>query len=154
MKSVEGIRWCLCCTHAFSDIDECALVTHVCDQNCINNRGGYSCTCNSGYTLDSNGRACNGMEHLKYWPLACFTVCSSFVSYSADVNECRSTTTNQCQQNCTNTVGSYTCTCHTGYRLNGDGRTCSGKWPLIHISRTREYPWMCVFSSSTILYWW
>ncbi|XP_030837834.1 hyalin-like isoform X3 [Strongylocentrotus purpuratus] len=35
----------------------------------------------------------------------------------ADINECASTTTNDCSENanCTNMVGSYTCTCHFGY---------------------------------------
>ncbi|XP_030856024.1 uncharacterized protein LOC105443400 [Strongylocentrotus purpuratus] len=35
----------------------------------------------------------------------------------ADINECASTTTNDCSENanCTNMVGSYTCTCYFGY---------------------------------------
>ena len=44
----------------------------------------------------------------------------------ADLDECSSHTYN-CDVNadCVNTVGSYSCTCRTGY--TGDGQTCSGK---------------------------
>ena len=32
-----------------------------------------------------------------------------------------------CAQVCTNTVGSYTCSCVPGYVLHIDNRTCDGK---------------------------
>ena len=43
----------------------------------------------------------------------------------ADVDEC-SAATHNCHGNaaCNNTVGSYSCSCNTGY--SGDGITCSG----------------------------
>ena len=47
-----------------------------------------------------------------------------------DIDECREGT-DQCAQNCHNTVGSYTCSCQTGYRLNPDGRRCDGKYVCI-----------------------
>ena len=34
---------------------------------------------------------------------------------------------NPCQYQCTETVGSFVCTCFTGYSLNADQRTCSGE---------------------------
>ena len=43
-----------------SDINECEEQTDRCAQNCINSAGSYSCTCNSGYRLQSNGFSCNG----------------------------------------------------------------------------------------------
>ena len=43
----------------------------------------------------------------------------------ADVNECTAET-HQCQQVCQNTIGSYMCTCNSGFVLDGDGRTCRG----------------------------
>ena len=44
-----------------------------------------------------------------------------------DVNECASNDTNNCDKNarCTNTEGSYSCRCVTGYV--GDGTNCTGK---------------------------
>ena len=44
----------------------------------------------------------------------------------SDINECSSRSTNNCQQLCVNTDGSYTCQCRTGFTLNRNGRTCRG----------------------------
>ena len=43
-----------------------------------------------------------------------------------DIDECLSE--NECHVNatCTNTIGTYNCTCEKGY--GGDGRNCSGKY--------------------------
>ena len=41
-----------------------------------------------------------------------------------DVDECLE---NPCSQNCTNTDGSFDCSCMSGYELLEDGRTCEGK---------------------------
>lgn len=46
---------------------------------------------------------------------------------SADIDECSSPTTNDCEQICTNIPGLYTCACESGHRLSIDGRACSGK---------------------------
>ena len=45
----------------------------------------------------------------------------------ADINECSSHETNNCDQeaNCTNTEGSFQCTCQDGY--SGNGTVCEGK---------------------------
>ena len=32
-----------------------------------------------------------------------------------------------CHHNCTNTLGSYQCSCYNGYKLEEDGKTCTGK---------------------------
>ena len=47
--------------------------------------------------------------------------------FPPDINEC-TTNAHNCDINalCTNTPGSYTCTCIRGY--NGTGRRCTGKW--------------------------
>ena len=42
------------------DIDECALETDQCYQNCHNNVGSYTCSCIAGYTLNSDGFSCDG----------------------------------------------------------------------------------------------
>ena len=48
-----------------------------------------------------------------------------FVFFFTDLNECAINNGN-CGQVCTNTVGSYNCSCNGGYILNGDARTCAG----------------------------
>ena len=50
-----------------------------------------------------------------------------FVVLRADINECGSIDLNNCDENaqCTNTDGSYTCSCNTGYV--GDGVSCTSK---------------------------
>lgn len=49
------------------------------------------------------------------------------ISYHVDIDEC-ALDTDQCAQNCHNTVGSYTCSCNVGYRLNIDRRRCDGTY--------------------------
>ena len=43
-----------------SDNDECLSSNGFCAQQCINTAGSYSCRCNHGFFLDSNGRTCSG----------------------------------------------------------------------------------------------
>ena len=83
------------------DINECTEGADGCAQTCTNEIGGFSCSCNSGYRLASNGRGC------------------------VDINECTEGP-NGCDQTCINTIGSYTCSCNSGYRLASDERMCHG----------------------------
>ena len=53
-------------------------------------------------------------------------VCSFITHILPDINECSSSSTNNCQHTCVNTLGSYTCRCRAGYTLNSNGRTCTG----------------------------
>ena len=43
-----------------------------------------------------------------------------------DINECAEHSSG-CNQLCTNTIGSRTCSCYTGYQLSSNNRTCTGK---------------------------
>ena len=43
-----------------------------------------------------------------------------------DINECAEGT-GGCAQMCTNTVGSYDCSCSSGYRMASDSHGCDGK---------------------------
>lgn len=50
------------------DINECTDGTHHCDQICTNldcQSGRYNCSCDSGYTLASDGHTCLG-NYTKY----------------------------------------------------------------------------------------
>ena len=42
----------------FLPADECTAGTHGCQQQCQNTAGSYTCSCGTGYTLDSNGHTC------------------------------------------------------------------------------------------------
>ena len=47
------------------------------------------------------------------------------IVFLSDVDEC-SEMTSGCQQKCTNSVGSFSCSCYSGYSLMEDGLTCFG----------------------------
>ena len=47
--------------YAVLDIDECSENADICDQNCSNTEGSYTCSCNVGYVLASNGHSCSGI---------------------------------------------------------------------------------------------
>lgn len=66
---------------------------------CTNTVGSHVCSCQDGYTLDTDGTTC------------------------IDINECAAGT-DDCDPFafCINTTGSYECTCDDGY--TGDGRAC------------------------------
>ena len=50
-----------------------------------------------------------------------------------DINECLNGMAS-CHQVCVNDVGSYHCACFTGFELNADNTTCSGKrWEVNHV---------------------
>ena len=46
-----------------------------------------------------------------------------------DINEC-SRGTDLCEHNCHNTIGSYYCSCDTGYFLTANGYSCHGIYIL------------------------
>ena len=45
--------------------------------------------------------------------------------FHSDIDECERGT-DGCDHNCTNTDGSYYCTCMDGYILQSDNHTCTG----------------------------
>ena len=47
-----------------------------------------------------------------------------FLVFVLDINECRGDNDCDVNANCTNTEGSFTCACRSGYK--GDGKTCKG----------------------------
>ena len=47
--------------------------------------------------------------------------------FTTDVDEC-STNNGGCDHVCTNTVGSFNCSCNDSFSLNTDGATCDGQF--------------------------
>ncbi|XP_065841695.1 uncharacterized protein [Oscarella lobularis] len=89
------------------DVDECAQgADFQCDEsvhNCLNTLGGYNCTCKIGYqvdaiiTTDSSRPVCFDCNE-------CLPECPEAID-----EECHSEAT------CSNTLGSYDCTCNAGF---------------------------------------
>ncbi len=112
----------------YIDIDECAEQLDECQQICNNTIGSYVCDCRIGYALNSDGRTCRGKndEINVYYQDHCqdHWLISIAISWS-DINEC-DLGIDRCDQNCHNNIGSYTCSCNAGWRLDFDGFRCNG----------------------------
>ncbi len=109
----------------FPDINECLLGMDMCDHDCHDTQGSYTCSCRQGYTLDSDGYSCIGMYHYNN---TIMVNNDADILFILDVNECLGVST-ICDQNCHNTIGGYTCSCNTGYTLDRNGYTCNGIMP-------------------------
>ena len=71
-----------------------------------------------------------GNSSLELWPRIFFwndslSTCTIYSSRPTDINECNSNN-GGCSQTCTDLVGSFRCSCGTGFRLAGNGRDCDG----------------------------
>ena len=60
--------------------------------------------------------------------------------FHIDIDECSNDILNNCEQICRNTLGNYTCDCHSGYTLNDNQVTCKRKYlvTLITIRNTLQ----------------
>ena len=56
-----------------------------------------------------------------------FHILQTHEFFNADIDECSEDTDN-CNQTCTNTEGSFTCGCDDGYILDSDETTCNGMY--------------------------
>ena len=54
---------------------------------------------------------------------------SFYVHPLTDIDEC-TRGIDGCQHNCNNNVGSFFCSCNTGYALTPNGKNCTGKYVL------------------------
>ena len=115
-----------------ADINECELETYPCHFNasCTDTDGSFHCTCNEGF--EGDGFNCAGtifIIHKHYYVDTYIYLClHTFVCNMkfTDIPECERGL-DDCDTNatCTNTFGSYVCTCNTGF--TGDGVTCTGQ---------------------------
>ena len=63
---------------------------------------------------------------LLHWAIITYMYLVNFSCFIAEEDECAKPDT--CDQICTNTAGSYGCSCNAGYVLSSDKKTCSGLW--------------------------
>lgn len=83
-----------------------------------------------GKTCKGEGETYSSSVNFNFVPLCSPTVGKQeqslkFALSSVDFNECNVYGT--CSQTCTNTEGSYTCSCVEGYLLQPDNRSCKAK---------------------------
>lgn len=62
-----------------------------------------------------------------------YCVCNNII---LDILECADGNNGGCEHNCTNTIGSFICSCREGYILSSDQRTCDG---MINITISDDY---------------
>ena len=59
-----------------SDINECLSNNGGCNHNCHNSDGSYTCSCNNGYQLNSDGHTCEGKLY-NFCMQLCHFLCKS-----------------------------------------------------------------------------
>ena len=99
-----------------ADIDECLEGTHNCHSGarCDNTEGSFTCTCLNGYT--GNGTSCFDIDECEEQTKHC----DQTIDFEINGRTYRNLTAT-----CTNTVGSFICTCPKGYAdRNGNGSKC------------------------------
>ena len=111
------------------DINECMEGTDACEDVCENIIGSYRCSCShQGYQIQMDGTSCQSkiiMQLIHYYSLvAAYDIVCININH-LDVDECSEGIDN-CAQNCTDTDGSYDCSCRSGYRLANDSQGCDG----------------------------
>ena len=55
---------CVCLLFQLADVNECDTDNGGCDQVCVNTIASFSCECNTGYLLDSDGFSCSGNQKI------------------------------------------------------------------------------------------
>ena len=108
----------------YADINECENDDlNNCHENaqCINMEGSFTCSCSTGYT----GDGINCTSKLIMYTKISYMHFIPIILHSADINECE-LEIDLCSPNanCTDTDGSFNCTCREGFE--GDGFNCTG----------------------------
>uniref|UniRef100_A0A673KU64 Latent-transforming growth factor beta-binding protein 2 n=1 Tax=Sinocyclocheilus rhinocerous TaxID=307959 RepID=A0A673KU64_9TELE len=117
------------------DINEC-LDEKVCAHGqCFNREGYFVCTCDEGFSLTPDGKACIGTI------LPQFTNCN-FVCVT-DIDECQDDSV--CiQGHCQNTEGSFICNCEPGFILSSTGDQCNDVDECLELPQTCDGVGQCV----------
>lgn len=86
---------------------------HGCD-HCMNLQGGFECHCPDGYELAENEKSCVDIDE-----------CEEY-EYEEELEDGKTEirTAKICSHTCTNSPGSYKCSCPEHYHLRYDQRNC------------------------------
>ena len=103
---------------SYTDTNECLYANGGCQQICNNTIGSFNCSCDIGYSLMPDGFNCSGKDIVFG-----FNIGSILHIQPPDINECNGNNSCSLNANCSNTYGSYTCSCHVGFE--GDGINCT-----------------------------
>ena len=130
----QDVVFQLTCFIHVADIDECERNEDNCHVNaqCTNTEGSFNCSCKPGYFGD--GVACTSkiiivMDQSKSFEVLITCFCSA----STDVDECiQGEHTCHVNANCTDTDGSFNCTCREGYEGNGFNCTGDNSTQILH----------------------
>ncbi|XP_066157952.1 fibulin-1-like [Euwallacea fornicatus] len=78
------------------DVDECTKGNHNCNKSqiCKNGQGYYTCECPVGHHLNRHTQVCEDLDECKF-----YRPCGNYAE-------------------CTNTVGSFHCSCQSGFKMN------------------------------------
>lgn len=80
------------------------------------------------------------------FPLDFPKACVFYASLTLDIDECRSNN-GGCEAICTNTIGSFECSCRRGFHLHVDYRQCEGKSITFIDCCCRVDDWQCEVKS-------
>lgn len=106
-----GFRYNITNPDVCEDMDECRSSDHGCQHICFNSMGSYECRCRTGFALKDDGKSCIDMDECKIAEENQLTTKKDIVRL--------------CQGTCENTIGSYRCSCPSGYTLSPENqRSC------------------------------
>lgn len=105
----------------------------TCEYQCVMGPTGYSCKCPDGFRLDANRRDCSDIDECQ--SRTCVHLCNTQGSYKCmctngyqmvdgacrDIDEC---VHSRCEHGCSNSMGSFSCYCESGFTLSEDLQSC------------------------------
>uniref|UniRef100_A0A8D8X304 Fibrillin-2 n=1 Tax=Cacopsylla melanoneura TaxID=428564 RepID=A0A8D8X304_9HEMI len=145
-------------TNRTEEIDECGLMTNMCNHGtCMNTPGSFHCLCNRGFLYDSDSHQCIDDNECNRIPTPCrgnAQCINSPGSYECqcpdgyklgptmreciDIDECTERAGSICANgDCANFQGSFQCTCANGYTLNTARDSC------VDIDECARHPNIC-----------
>lgn len=117
-------------------MNECLINNGNCSQICHETYDSFFCRCQPGYQVNTDVRyPCNKAGEvsycISYYGIGRMCFCSTPINCTIPMNSTTCSNVNEClvnnggcSQTCTDTVGSYLCSCNRGFMLSNDMRNC------------------------------